>query len=268
MAWRGARVALVVVLVLAAVLILVDLRGGAPARALRGVAGAVAGPPIEALAWARTEAGERFGGAADEQARIVQLEQELAQARAELSAAAAGALADGDLRALSAGLPTAGYGRVPARVVALSTPQDQVRSAAVSAGTRDRVAPGQAVVATGGLAGLVDSAAPGVATVRLVVDPSTALAARVASTGEVGVLHGTGGAARFELLDPLGAMAAGDLLVTLGTPDGALPADLPLGRISAITGSAADLTRVAEVTPAVDDSRLDRVLVLVPEAGP
>jgi rod shape-determining protein MreC len=268
MAWRGARIALGVVLVLAAVLILVDLRGGAAARALRGAAGAVAGPPIEALAWARAQATQRFGGAADEQARIVQLEQELAQARAQASAAAAGALSDGDLRSLAAGLPAAGYARVPARVVALSTPQDQVRSAAVSAGTRDRVAAGQAVVAAGGLAGLVDSAAPGVATVRLVVDPSTALAARVASTGEVGVLRGTGDAARLELLDPLGTMAAGDLVVTLGTPDGVLPADLPLGRIRAITGSAADLTRVAEVVPAVDDSRLDRVLVLVPEELP
>jgi rod shape-determining protein MreC len=123
------------------------------------------------------------------------------------------------------------------------------------------------VVAPGGLAGLVDSTGPGVSTVRLLVDPATALTARVASSGEVGVLRGTGSAARFELLDPLGQMAPGDLIVTLGTADGTLPADLPLGRISTITGSAADLTRVAHVGPAVDGSTLDRVVVLVPEGG-
>jgi len=264
MAWRGARVALVVCLVLAAVLVLVDLQGGAPARAVRGAAGAVAGPPISALAWLRTGVVQRFGGSADEQARIAALEQELQRSRAQAAAAAAGELSEADLRELAAGLPTQGYRQVTARVVALATAQDQVRSAAVSAGSRQGVRPGQAVAAGGGLAGLVDSAAPTVATVRLLVDSGTALAARVASTGEVGVLRGTGDAARFELLDPLGRMAPGDLVVTLGTPDGALPADLPLGRISRITGSAADLTRVAEVAPAVDASTLDRVVVLVP----
>jgi rod shape-determining protein MreC len=267
MAWRGARVALVVCLVLAAVLVLVDLRGGGPARAVRGVAGAVAGPPITALAWLRTEAGQRLGGSADERARIAALEQELEQSRSQAAAAAAGELSEADLRELAAGLPAEGYRRVAARVVALATPEDQVRSAAVSAGSADGVRPGQAVAAAGGLAGLVDSAARTVSTVRLLVDTGTALAARVASTGEAGVLRGTGDAARFELLDPLGSMSPGDLVVTLGTPDGMLPADLPLGRISRITGSAADLTRVAEVVPAVDDSTLDRVVVLVPGAA-
>ena len=268
MAWRGARLALAVCLALAAVLLLLDLRGGGPARAVRGVAGAVAGPPLGALSWLRTEAGQRLGGSADERARIAQLEQELEAARAQAAAVASGRLTEAELRALAAGLPAEGYRRVPARVVSRSTPQDQVRSAAVSAGTAQGVATGQAVMALGGLAGLVDSVAPGLATVRLVIDPATALAARVASSGEIGVLRGTGEAARFELLDPLGQMAPGDLIVTLGTPDGSLPADLPIGRIREVRGSAADLTRVADVAPAVDDSTLDRVLVLVPAGSP
>jgi cell shape-determining protein MreC len=77
------------------------------------------------------------------------------------------------------------------------------------------------------------------------------------------VFRGTGRGGRFELLDPLGQMAQGDLIVTMGTPGGELPADLPLGSIAAVTGSSAALTRSAEVTPAVDDSTLDRVAVLV-----
>ena len=70
------------------------------------------------------------------------------------------------------------------------------------------------------------------------------------------------------LLDPVGDMAQGDLVVTVGTPDGAVPADLRIGLIDAITGLASDLTRRADVTPAIDDSTLDRVVVLVPEATP
>jgi cell shape-determining protein MreC len=62
-------------------------------------------------------------------------------------------------------------------------------------------------------------------------------------------------------------MVPGDLIVTLGTPGGDLPADLPLGSIAAVTGSSAALTRAAVVTPAVDDSTLDRVVVLLPDAA-
>ncbi len=113
----------------------------------------------------------------------------------------------------------------------------------------------------------MDSVSPQVSTVRLVVDPATELAARVASSGEVGVFRGTGSGGRFELLDPLGRMAPGDLIVTLGTTGGELPVGLPLGSVTSVSGSSAALTRVAEIAPAVDDSTLDRVAVLVPEAG-
>jgi rod shape-determining protein MreC len=267
MGWRSPRVALAACLAVAMLLLLADLRGAAPTQALRGVVGAVAGPPERALAWVRTSLGERVGGAADERARIVELEQQLAEARAAAAAAAAGTISATVARELAAAAPAQGYRTVPARVVALATPEDQVRSATIDAGAGDGVAAGMAVLATGGLAGLVDSAAPGVATVRLVIDPATALSTRVSSSGEVGVLRGTGQSGTFTLLDPLGQMSVGDLVVTLGTPDGRIPADLPVGRISAITGSAADLTRAAQVTPAVDDSTLDRLGVLVPEAA-
>jgi rod shape-determining protein MreC len=124
-----------------------------------------------------------------------------------------------------------------------------------------------AVVGVGGLAGVVESVSPGVATIRLLTDPATALPARVAATAERGVLRGDDDAMSLTLLDPLGAMGTGDLVVTLGSVDGAIPADLPLGRITTVVGSAADLTRHATVGPAVDASTLDRVVVLVPEAA-
>jgi cell shape-determining protein MreC len=255
-------------LAIALLLLLADQRGAAPTQALRGVVGAVAGPPERALAWARTAVADRVGGAADERARIAELEQQLADARAAAAAAAAGTISATTARELAAAAPAQGYRTVPARVVAVATPQDQVRSVTIDAGSRDAVAAGMAVLAPGGLAGLVDSVGPGVATMRLVIDPATALATRVASSGEVGVLRGTGQSNTFTLIDPLGRMSIGDLVVTIGTPDGRIPADLPVGRISAITGSAADLTRTAQVTPGVDDSTLDRLGVLVPESAP
>lgn len=267
MAWRPARIVLVACLAGALLLLLADLRGAAPTAALRGAVGAVAGPPERALAWVRTDLGERFGGSAREEARIAELEDELADVRAGAAAAAAGSLQREDLRELAAAAPATGYRTIETRLVARAGPQDQVRSVSLSAGSADGVIPGAPVLAGRGLVGLVDSVAPGTSTVRLVSDASTALAARVAATGERGVFRGTGSAGQFTMLDPLGRMAEGQLIVTVATPDGVVPANLPIGRIAAVTGSAADLTRIAGITPLVDDSTLDRMVVLVPEEG-
>jgi rod shape-determining protein MreC len=274
MAWRRTRVVLGALVAVAVALILIDVRGHGPADALRGAAGVIAGPPERAVAWVRTQATDRFGGTAADRARIAELEAELDRARALAAAAAAGELSAAELRELAALVPAAGWTQVPARVVSVTAAQDGVRSAAISVGSGAQVLPGLAVLAgsgasggSGGLAGLVDVVAPLVSTVRLVVDPTVEMAARVASSGEVGVYRGTGDGGRFELLDPLGEVAAGDLIVTLGVPGGTVPADLPIGRVAQVTGSSAALDRVAEVTPAVDDSTMDRVVVLIPGAG-
>jgi rod shape-determining protein MreC len=263
---QPARLVLVGCLVLAAVLLLADLRGAAPTALLRGTSAAVAGPPQQLLASARRAVVDRVAGG-DDAARVAELEAALAQARAAAAAAAAGQLTTEEARELAAGLPASGYRSVAARVVALSTPQDQVVSASISAGSSDGVRAGQAVVAPGGLAGLVASVGPGVATVRLLADPASALSARVAANREAGLVRGTGDGATLTLLDPLGAMAVGNLVVTMGTPDGVVPADLPIGRVDAITGTAAELTRRAAIALGVDVSTLDRVVVLVPDAS-
>jgi len=268
MAWRGGRLLLAAALGTAVLLLLLGLRGGGPVDGLRGAVGALAGPAERGLASVRAGWADRFGGAGAQRARIAELEQDLASARSQAAAAAAGTLSQGQMRELAAVLPASGYRAVPGRLVSLSSPRDLVRSAAISVGTRSGVAVGDAVVAPDGLVGVVDSVAPRVATVRLAVDAASALPARVAPTGEVGVLRGTGSGARLTLLDPLGAMGSQDLVVTLGSDGTGLPAGLPVGRVARVTGSAGDLTRQGDVTPAVDDSTLDRVVVLVPEDRP
>ena len=264
---RAARTLVALSLAVALLALLLDLRDAGPSLAVRGWAGVVAGPPERAMAWVRRQVTDRVGSTEDAQ-RVAALEDEVERLRADASRAARQQLQEGEARELAALAPAAGYRRVPARLVALSPPTDQVRSVTVAAGTRAGVGIGMPVMARGGMAGLVDSVSPEVATVRLLVDPATSLPARIASSGEVGVLTGTGRAATFELLDPLGQMARGDLVVTIGAGADGLPADLPLGRVRAISGSAADLSRAAEVAPHVDDSTLDRVEVLVPEDPP
>lgn len=268
MAWRSTRVVIGVVAAIAVLLILVDVRGAGPVDALRGVAGALAGPPERALSWARLQATDRLGGSAADRARIAELEEQLARSRADAGALAAGQVTEEQLQELAAQVPPAGYAAVPGRLVSVTAIQDPVRSVAVSVGSGDQVRPGLAVIVPGGLAGMVDSVSPYTATVRLVIDQGTQIAARVASSGEVGVFRGTGSAGRFELLDPLGDIAVDDLIVTLGAPGAQVPAGLALGRVVAVTGSSAALTRAAQVTPVFDDSTMDRVAVLVPDLPP
>ena len=265
MAARTVRGVFVAVLAVAAMLLLLDVRGAGPADTLRGAAGAVTGPPVRALSWLRTELGTRFGGAADEQARIAQLERELTEARAALGQRAAGAEVAG-AQGLVAALPISGYTMEPARVVARPAPQGLTGAVTISAGSGAGIAPGMVVIDSDGVVGVVDTVSPGLSTLRLTSDSDARLAARVATSKEAGILQGTGeDAAALTLLDPLGPMAVGDRVVTIRTADGRVPADLPLGRITAIVGSAADLSRTAQVDPGVDASTLDRLAVLVPQ---
>ncbi len=195
------------------------------------------------------------------------MEAQLAQARAEAGAAAAGRLTQAQDAELAALAPAQGYRPAAARVVSVSAGQDLVRSVAISAGSSVGVRSGLAVLGVQGMAGIAEAVSPQVSTVRLLVDPSTELAVRVAASGEAGIFRGTGAAGALTLLDPQGAMAPGDLVVTLGTPGGAIPAGLPIGRITKVTGTSTALNRVGEVAPAVDDSTIDRVLVLIPDGS-
>lgn len=262
---RTARRVLIGVLVCALVLLLADQRGSQPTALLRSTAGMVLGPPERLVAWARDEVGARVSGSADRD-RIAQLEAELAQARSDAAAAAAGRLEESTLRELAAAVPASGYRAAPAALVSVSSSADQVGSAAFQAESGEDLTPGLAVVDAAGLVGLVESVAGSLVTVRLVTDSELGLSARVALSGELGLYRGTGDLGAMTLLDPLGAMAVGNLVVTVPTADGAVPADLPVGRIIRIDGSAADLTRSAAVRPLADLSTLDRVVVLVPEA--
>jgi hypothetical protein len=63
-------------------------------------------------------------------------------------------------------------------------------------------------------------------------------------------------------------MAPGDLVVTPCRERGGSLAELPLVTVASMTESSTARTKAAEVTPAVDDSTLDRVAVLVPDAQP
>ncbi len=107
---------------------------------------------------------------------------------------------------------------------------------------------------------------PTTSTVVLLVDVSSAVGGRVATTEEIGIVSGTGrqDSMEFQLLDPLAELVIGDALVTFGSRGGRPYAPgIPIGDVVDITGSAGQLARVATVRPFVDVSQLSVVGVII-----
>ena len=117
-----------------------------------------------------------------------------------------------------------------------------------------------------GLVGRILKVNPTTSTVVLMVDVSSAVGGRVATTEEIGIVSGTGrqDSMEFQLLDPLAELVIGDALVTFGSRGGRPYAPgIPIGDVVDITGSAGQLARVATVRPFVDVSQLSVVGVII-----
>jgi rod shape-determining protein MreC len=174
----------------------------------------------------------------DELARVVQLEEELG---------------------------IQGFG---ARVVA-EGPSNYEWSVIVDKGSADGVYDDMPVMSGSGLVGRVIQVSPGSSTVMLVIDPDSFVAARLAESGEVGLLQGNRSEdLQFSLLDPEVEVEPGELVVTSGyhlqngTDVGIFPPGIPIGEVSLVDNDPADLERVVHVRPFVDFTRPDLVLMV------
>lgn len=155
---------------------------------------------------------------------------------------------------------------VPAEVVARDTsPFFRVTRLALTAADPSRVRVGMPVVSYDGLVGQVNALVGRYANVTLTVDSRSAVDATVERTGARGILRGTGErnryAAQIEYLQRTDDVRVGDTIVTSGLGC-RFPAGLLLGRVNAVTRRDFGLYQEVEVTPAVDFSRLEEVLVL------
>lgn len=236
---------LALLVVAAAVLIAVDLRGDA--SALRTAGAAVTGPAQQALAAAKP---------GDD--RVRELEKQNAELAAALWASRAERSAQDQRAAVRAAHP--GLSLVSARVIA-------VRGDAVTidAGTRDGVREDMAVVTADGLAGRIVTAGPAVSTVMLPTDPSAGIGVRMTGSREIGSVRGAehDGLLRLRLLDADAGLEPGQPVETLGSRRSRpYPPGIPVGEIVEVEPPKDQLTRTALVRPAVDFSTLDIVGVI------
>jgi rod shape-determining protein MreC len=262
---------LAALLAAAVVLITVDFRqpDGGPVDRLQRLAMAVFGPLQQgASAVVRPVAG--LGGGVAELGRLRsdnrRLAAEVARLRAQERTYADVLAENRRLRGALGMARRCGCRTVGASVVAGPGSNFQL-SVTVDAGSGQGVARGMAVVDADGLVGRVTQVSADYATVLLVTDPASGVAATLAGGRgrAAGIVRGSGD--RLLSFQPVRAdtpVRRGDPVVTQGYPGGVFPAGLPVGVVERVEepGAASLVPRVA-VRPYAALGSLDVVAIVV-----
>ena len=271
---RRARTVLVVLLAAAIVLITIDFRQpeGGPVDRLQRRAIAIFGPLQAGASAVVRPVADVIGGVAElgglrrENRR---LDAEVARLRAQERTYADLLEENRRLRGALGMARRCGCRTVGASVVASSGSNFQL-SVTVDAGSRQGVAPDMAVVDADGLVGRVTQVTADYATVLLVTDPTSGVAATLASDKAPGIVKGSG--SQLLSFQPVRAgtrVQRGDSVVTQGYQGSVFPAGLPIGVVERVdpAGAASLVPRVA-VRPYATLSTLDVVAIVVERPTP
>lgn len=144
-------------------------------------------------------------------------------------------------------------------------PSDWFNTVTINAGSDAGVRRGDPVLGAGGIAGTVVSVAAHTSRVMLLPDPESSVGARVAGSGDAGVLSGTGkpDSLKLEFFSSTVNVKRGDVVVTSGLGNTGLPAGLPLGQVMSVHRGDFGLVVDGVVQPYVNFNRLDTVLVVI-----
>lgn len=166
-----------------------------------------------------------------------------------------------DRRLLGAGSALPGVlGSVP---ILLVEQRAGAHSVLIGAGSADGVVAGSPLAVPAGLVGRVVTVGRGVSRAQLLLDASAAAGARIARTGELGVVRGDGyGALVLNNIATTSSVARGDLVESAGI-DGIYPRGVPIGRVASVSRGSKLFLEV-RVTPSAEFSRLTDVLLLAP----
>jgi rod shape-determining protein MreC len=145
-------------------------------------------------------------------------------------------------------------------------------SVLIDKGTTSGIAPGQPVVAAGGLVGSVASASAHTATVVLLTDPTVSVGIRLQGNN-IGTAEGTGRSnpLRVTVDTPnrtTPKMAVGQSVVTSGLNFEKFPGGIPVGRVSSYSMPPGATEPTIALTPLVNVSQLTYLQVLLWLGGP
>ena len=168
---------------------------------------------------------------------------------------------------------TAPMTTLPARIIGRNV-SNWYRAMIINKGDRDGIHPEMGVITEAGVVGRVVRVNPTTAIVLLLSDPNVAITGMVQNSRDEGIIQGTPqGIIHMKYLPPLSPVQPGDPVVTSGLT-GDFPRGLHIGRIQQITKADTDLFQLGEISPIVDFSKLEGVLVITsfqtsrPESSP
>ena len=262
-----ARVLFVVLLLAAVTVVTLDYRerDGGPVERLQQTAVSIFGPLQRGL----TAVLQPFGDAARSIGGLFTLHRENRELKAEVERLRVQERTYQDLltenqelRRVLAMAKRCGCDTVGAQVVARSGSNFQW-SVTINAGSRQGVAKDMAVINADGLVGRVVQVAPTYATVLLINDPSSGVAAALAGSKAPGLLRGNGdGDLKLELLASDAKVRVGEPVVTQGYANAIFPPGIPIGVVTQVPDPDALVRRIS-VKPFVNPDSLDMVAVVV-----
>jgi rod shape-determining protein MreC len=267
-AFSRTRIVVFALLIVAITLITLDYRSGGNSP-LRGVGADVFGPMEKGAGYVtRPVTGAFDAVTGDDSGQITTLQTQNDELRAELARAQADEASVPQLKSLDKLADRNGYHVVAASVVGAGGSYSD--TVTVDAGTTDGIAVNDTVLNGAGLVGTVTSVGPESATVLLATDTDSVVGVRLADTGEIGAITGTGssmasaGSLRLRLFDANATLQPGEELVTFGSVnDSPYVPGVPVGTITSVTSQAGSLTQAAVVQPFADFTSLGVVGVVV-----
>lgn len=133
----------------------------------------------------------------------------------------------------------------------------------IDRGSEDGVEPGMPVIAAQGLVGQVAEVSPHSATVRLLTDQQSGVAAMIQSTRATGVLRGSvSGELSLDFIDRAQLPLVGDVVITSGL-GGVYPTGIVVGDVTAVDDRRGELYPRVTVESRVPVDRIEEVFILV-----
>lgn len=151
---------------------------------------------------------------------------------------------------------------LPARIIAEDA-SNWFRTITIDKGSSDGLCEGLPVVVAEGIVGRTIKCAADSSRVLLAIDAASEVAALIQDNRTRGVVRGKGSTLTFDYALRNEEVNIGDAVVTAGT-GGIFPKGLAIGTISSIITHDYGLFHTLELTPSVDFSRLEDVLVILP----
>jgi len=163
-------------------------------------------------------------------------------------------------------------GEYVAALVIGRNPDNWFQTITINRGRAHGIGPNDPVVVSKGLVGRVTTVSEHAATVMLILDPESGVAAMVQRTRDTGVALGVAGDDRhlhLRMFFREAAVEPGDVITSSGLSH-LFPKGLRIGVVVGVSLDHAGLVRTAQVRPAVDFDRLEEVLVIrgLRRAGP